>query len=133
MWQWYIHSPGRSSGSQAIRTCAFCGTLTVSFQASGSVGEHLEEEAVQVERVVLARLVDELPDLELADPDVVVALAVAAVHQGLHAHRSRRLGSLAVSGAISRSTSGTCATDASAGPTRIVANRSRFGSPRPRS
>ena len=74
-----------------MRTVAFCGTLTVSFQAIRSVAEHLEEEPVQVKRMVLARLVDELPDLELADADVVVALAVASVHQRFHAHRSGRL------------------------------------------
>jgi hypothetical protein len=30
MWQWYIHSPGRSSGIQAIRTRPLGGMLTVS-------------------------------------------------------------------------------------------------------
>src|SRR3712207_5114443 len=30
MWQWYIHSPGRSSGIHAIRTRPLGGTFTVS-------------------------------------------------------------------------------------------------------
>ena len=134
MWQWYIHSPGRSSGSQAIRTVVFCGTLTVSFQAGGAVSEYLEEEPVQVEGMVLARLVDELPDLKLADADVVVALAVATVHQRFHAHGSRRLGPVVRQRRdLAQRRPARARDDASAGPTRIVANRSRLGSPRPRS
>jgi hypothetical protein len=30
MWQWYIHSPGRSSGTHAMRTRPIAGMLTVS-------------------------------------------------------------------------------------------------------
>jgi len=33
MWQWYIHMPGRSSKSMAMRTFEFTGTLTVSFHS----------------------------------------------------------------------------------------------------
>jgi hypothetical protein len=38
MWQWYIHSPGRSSGIQAIRTRPRAGTLTVSSHERNSGG-----------------------------------------------------------------------------------------------
>ena len=38
MWQWNIHSPGRSSNVTSSRTVVFIGTLTVSFNASGRTG-----------------------------------------------------------------------------------------------
>src|SRR6266487_1590196 len=102
MWQWYIQLPGRSSGSQAMRACPLEGMLMVSSQDRNTRGrpvdgEHLEEEAVQVEGVVHLGLVDHVPDLELADADradMVVGLPVDppvdAVQAGpaLQVHRS---------------------------------------------
>ena len=74
MWQWYIQPPGRSSGSQAIRTRPRSGTLTVSSQlrvpgwAAVDV-QDLEEEAMQVEWMVHLRVVDDFPDLHFAGAD----------------------------------------------------------------
>ena len=71
MWQWYIHWPGRSSGRKAIVTRLFAATFTVSSHDLGIVGsavhrDDLEEEPVQVKRVIHAGLVDDVPDLQLA-------------------------------------------------------------------
>src|SRR5690349_7470666 len=38
MWQWNIHSPGRSSNVTSSRIVVFIGTLTVSFHPSGPIG-----------------------------------------------------------------------------------------------
>ena len=52
----------------AIVSSDFVGTLTVSFHSGTRVRvQHLEEIAVQVERVREVRVVHELPDLRLAD------------------------------------------------------------------
>ena len=72
MWQWNIHSPGRSSNVTSSRTVVFIGTLTVSFHASGRTGSpfsstDLEEEAVQVERVIPLGVVLHDPELRLAE------------------------------------------------------------------
>ena len=60
---------GRSSNFTAIFIAAFDGTLTVSFHSgTRASSSDLEEEAVQVERVREVGVVDEIPDLRLAEP-----------------------------------------------------------------
>jgi hypothetical protein len=49
---------------------------------------------VEVERVVLTRLVHEVPDLQLVDPHRLVALVKAAVHERLHADGASGLGAI---------------------------------------
>ena len=68
MWQWNIHFPGKSSNLTATRTLLCLGTFTESFQLTYSSGTpsrsmHLEAEAVQMERMVHADHVLDLPDL----------------------------------------------------------------------
>src|SRR2546429_653345 len=55
IWQWYIHWPGRSSGSHAIRSRLFFGTLTVSSQETTGGGppptsRSRDKKTVEVER-----------------------------------------------------------------------------------
>jgi hypothetical protein len=51
MWQWYIHRPGLSKAT-ANRTVDFCGHVDRVLPAEVRLIEHLEEGAVQVERVI---------------------------------------------------------------------------------
>ena len=73
MWQWYIHLPGKFSNLTTIRTFECFGTFTESFQAqerfrNAVAVEHLELKAVQVERVVHADDVFDLPDFRRVQP-----------------------------------------------------------------
>ena len=71
MWQWNIHAPGRSSKRTAIVSSDFVGTFTVSFHSGTRVVVlHLEEIAVQVERMREVRVVDDAPDLRVAERDL---------------------------------------------------------------
>ena len=105
MWQWYIQLPGRSSGSQAIRTRPWAGTLIVSSQDKNCrcrpvYLDDLEEEAMEMERVIHLRLVHDVPYLQVPDADgvgVVMGLAldhpVDAVASGSSGPGAARSGS----------------------------------------
>ena len=98
MWRWYIHSPGRSSGSQAILVWLFRGTLTVSFHAISEVSCRSAERPGRRSRGYgtdgpwLASRSRAPTTSKLTDPDGVGALVMALVHERLEADRPRRLG-----------------------------------------
>jgi hypothetical protein len=83
MWQWYIQLPGRSSGTQAIRTRPLAGTLIVSSQDRNSGGapftSRIWKKKPWMEGVIHLRLVHHVPYLEFADADGIGAVVRLAV------------------------------------------------------
>ena len=68
MWQWNIHVPGRSSKRTAIDELGFRRHVHGVLPLRHAVCvEHLEEIAVQVERMREVRVVRDVPDLRLAE------------------------------------------------------------------
>ncbi len=83
MWQWYIQLPGRSSGIQAMHGAARRKVDDVlpgaELRRLAVDRQDLEEEAVQVERVIHEGGIHDVPHLKLADLHrlvVVVSLAI---------------------------------------------------------
>ena len=136
---------GPSSGYHAIRTVPFGGTLITS-SSDRQAGffpidlEDLEKEAVQVERMIHHRRVDDVPDLKFADLHGLVMMVTLSLTTKSNPRRRlilkpnftvRVTGAVpATSGAISRSRFGMRAVDAfrrdgaTASSTRSAAGRS---------